>query len=105
MTATVKVMRVSDAKPYGDTTIEKHECIGRVQKQVGKELCDLKAKLNSKKLNDGKRLTGKGQLTEKYVDKLQNYYGMAIRSNVGNIENTYRAIWASLHHSGGTHDL
>ena len=28
-----------------------------------------------------KRLGGKGKLTDRIIDKLQNYYGIAIRSN------------------------
>lgn len=97
--------RVSDAKPYGDVDIVKDECIGHVQKRVGKGLRDLKTKLGSTKLSDGKTLTGKGRLTEKMMDKLQNYYGIAVRSHVGNVDDTYRAIWASLHHHGGSHDM
>lgn len=31
---------VLDAKPYNDTPIIKHECVGHVQKQVGQYLCD-----------------------------------------------------------------
>eukprot|EP00117_Sycon_ciliatum_P017869 scpid82715/ scgid16696/ len=97
--------RVSVAKPYGDTAIVKDECIGHVQKRVGKGLRDLKTKLGSTKLSDGKALTGKGRLTEKMMDKLQNYYGIAVRGHVGDVDGTYRAIWASLHHHGGSHDM
>ena len=37
-------------------------------------------------------------LTEKIIDCLQNYYGMAIRSNVGNLDTTKKAIFAVLFH-------
>ena len=94
--------RVTEANPYGDVAVVKDECIGHVQKRVGKGLRDLKAKLRSEKLSDGKPLCGKGRLTEKYMDKLQNYYGRAIRNNIGDLKLTYKAIWASLYHSAST---
>ena len=33
-----------------------------------------------------KGLGEKGKLTDNMIDKLQNYYGIAIRSNKGNLE-------------------
>ena len=56
---------------YSDDEIEvsKQECIGHAQKRVGTAL---------RKLKKG----GKGKLTDAIIDKLQNYYGIAIRSNV-----------------------
>ena len=92
---------VSQAKPYGETPITK-ECIGHVQKRLGKALRELKKKLRTEKLSDGKPLCGKGRLTHKYIDRLQNYYGRAIRVNVGDVEGTYKAIWASLCHRAST---
>jgi len=32
-----------------------------------------------------KGLGGKGKLTDAMIDRLQNYYGIAIRSNVGDL--------------------
>ena len=34
---------------------------------------------------DGKRLCGIGRLTNKAINTLQNYYGMVIRLNVGDL--------------------
>ena len=34
-------------------------------------------------LSNSKKISGTGRLTKKVIDKLQNYYGKAIRSNVG----------------------
>ena len=45
-----------------------------------------------------KSLGGKGRLTERMIDKMQNYYGIAIRSNVGNIDEMKKAILAVLFH-------
>ena len=36
--------------------------------------------------------------TNKLVDRLQNYYGMAIRSNVGDLNEMKKAIYAALFH-------
>ena len=41
---------------------------------------------------------GKGRLTDAMIDKLQNYYGIAIRSNSGDITAMKKVIHASLFH-------
>lgn len=72
---------VFESDPYGpDIKIEKIECVGHVQKRMGTRLRTLK---KSKKgvLEDGKTIGGKGRLTDKQEDKLQVYYGNAIRAN------------------------
>ncbi|GFX58660.1 CCHC-type domain-containing protein [Trichonephila clavipes] len=63
---------------YGENSVKKFECIGHIQKRVGSRLRKLKLKQ--------KGLGGRGKLTDSFIDKLQNYYGIAIRSNVINIE-------------------
>ena len=74
--------------------MEKKECIGHVQKRVGTALRKLKRE------NPG--VGGKGKLTDSQIDKLQNYYGIAIRSNVGNLAGMKKAIHASLMHCAST---
>ena len=74
--------------------MEKKECIGHVQKRVGTALHKLKQE------NPG--LGGKGKLTNSQIDKLQNYYGVAIRSSVGNLAGMKKAIHASLIHCAST---
>ena len=37
--------------------------------------------MKGKKLSDGKGILGKGRLTDKIINKMQSYYGMAIRQN------------------------
>ena len=69
-------MKVKDI--YGRNTVEKLECIGHVQKRVGSPLRKLK--------KSKKGLRGKGKLTDKLIDKLQNYNGIIKRSNVGNLK-------------------
>lgn len=75
---------------YGDIKVVKKECVGHVQKRVGTALRNLK------KANKG--IGGKGKLTNTIIDKLQNYYGIAIRSNSGDLKAMKSAIYASLFH-------
>ena len=81
---------------YEDAGIEmeKKECIGHVQKRVGTALRKLK--------RESPGLGGKGKLTDSQIDKLQNYYGIAIRSNVGDLAGMKKAIHASLMHCAST---
>ena len=68
--------------------VVKKECLGHVQKRVGTAL----RKLKKEKKGTG----GKGKLTDRMIDRLQNYYGRAIRSDVGNLSKMKNAIYASL---------
>jgi hypothetical protein len=65
---------------YTDCKVEKMDCVGHVQKRMGKHLLNLKA-TNKNKLADGKTIGGKGRLTESKIKQLQKYYGLAIRQN------------------------
>ena len=68
----------------------KKECVGHVQKCVGTAL---------RKLKKAKKGMGsKGKLTDSMMDKLQNFYGIAVRGNVGNLADMKKAINASLFH-------
>ena len=58
--------------------VEKLECIGHIQKRVGGRLRKLKQSCKEN-LDGGKKLGGAGRLREKDINKLQNYYGIAIR--------------------------
>ncbi|GFV70131.1 uncharacterized protein TNCV_4337401 [Trichonephila clavipes] len=60
------------------------------KKRVGSRLRKLK--------KNTKGLGGKGKLTDKFIDKLQNYYGIAIRSNVGCLEKMQSAVIAAFFH-------
>ncbi|GBM77648.1 hypothetical protein AVEN_226039-1 [Araneus ventricosus] len=80
---------------YGEDTVTKLECIGHVQKRVGLRLRKLKKKTIG--------LGGKGKLTDKFIDKLQNYYGIAICSNVGSIEKMQSAVIAAFFHCCSSH--
>ena len=81
---------VQDVCSRENVEVVKKECVGHVQKQVGSALRKLK--------KENKGLGGKGKLTDALIDRLQNYYGIAIRSNVSNLETMKKAIQASLNH-------
>ncbi|GBN79607.1 hypothetical protein AVEN_228022-1 [Araneus ventricosus] len=86
---------VCEDKPYGiNTTIEKVECVGHVQKRMGTRLRKLKKDMKRKKLADGKTISGKGPLTDELIKKLTTYYGNAIRKNKDNLLSMRKYIWA-----------
>ena len=58
----------------------------------------MKKRLGSKKLDDGKPIGGVGRLPDRMVDLLQTYFGMAVRTNTGDLQKMARAAWASLMH-------
>ena len=91
---------VCEAAPYGpNVTIVKEECVEHIQKRAGTGLRKLKKEQCGEKLEDGLGLSGRGRLTEDAIDRLQAYYGIAIRSNTHNLQSMCKAIWASLMHN------
>ena len=60
-----------------------------MQKRAGTRLRKLKK--NNKGL-------GKGKLTDHIIDKLQNFYGIAIRQNLGDLQSMKKAVVATLFH-------
>ena len=65
---------------YDGIKVEKMDCVGHVQKRMGKHLMNLKATTKGK-LEDGKTIGGRGRLTEEKIKQIQRYYGLAIRQN------------------------
>ena len=95
--------KIVQRKPYGDECIPKKlECIGHVQKRVGSRLRRLKSANKGLKLADGKGLGGKGRLTDGKIDVLQNYYGLAVRENLDDVDQMAKSIKASLYHVAST---
>ncbi|GFV89826.1 uncharacterized protein TNCV_4690551 [Trichonephila clavipes] len=92
---------VLEYKPYKDVNIEKLECVGHVEKRMGTRLRAMKL-LKGKKLEDKKSLGGRNRLTDAEIDKLQRYYGLAIRNNSGNLSAMKQAIWAIFFHKIST---
>ena len=79
--------KVFEMNVYGeDVQIKKLDCVGHVQKCMGKRLLNLKS-VTKGKLADAKTIRGRGRLTEAIIKKIQRYYGLAIRQNVLKIAN------------------
>lgn len=81
---------------YENKTIVKRECIGHYQKRVGCRLRKLK--------KNTKGLGGRGKLTDAKIDTLQNYFGIALRNNKGNLNQMIKACKASMYHVAGYHE-
>ena len=69
---------------------------------MGSALRRLVVEYKGKFLSDSKKISGTGRRTKKVTDKLHNYYGMAIRSNVGDLRGMMMAVQATLHHMTST---
>ncbi|GFW78539.1 uncharacterized protein TNCV_5110801 [Trichonephila clavipes] len=55
-----------------------------------------------KKLSDGKCISGKNRLTDKFIDTITTYYGNAIRQNNSSVSDMRQAIWAIYCHYRST---
>jgi len=64
---------------------------------MGKRLRDLKKNMKGKKLKDGKGIGGQGRLTDKRIDMLATFYGVAIRSSK-TLTAMKDNIWAIFYH-------
>ena len=79
---------------YPGIEVKKLECVGHYQKRLGTRLRNLKKK--------EKGLGGKGKLTDVIIDRLQNFFGLAIRRNCGNLIEMNKSVLASLFHVAST---
>ena len=87
------------AEAFGEKYIVvKEECVGNVKKRLGSGLRELKQKLRGTKLSDGNVIGEKQRLTDKAINKTQNYFGEAVRNNVEHIESMENDIWAIFKH-------
>ena len=87
---------VVNAKPYEKFSITpvKLECIGHIQKRLGNRLRKLRLSYKGTKTP----LSGKGKLTDKTINSMQNYFGLAIRKNQQNLSEMKKAVGAMLWH-------
>ncbi|GBL74184.1 hypothetical protein AVEN_231064-1 [Araneus ventricosus] len=61
-------LKISESKVYGEElVVEKLQCIGHVQQRMGTRLRNLRNKLKSTKLSDGKKISGRGRLTDAQI--------------------------------------
>ncbi|GBM39164.1 hypothetical protein AVEN_208343-1 [Araneus ventricosus] len=88
---------------YGDEfQVEKLACIGHVMKRMGPRLRRLKEKMKGQLLSDSKRFSGKNRLTDSQIDKIQNYYDLAIRRNLNSVHAMRQAVRAIFMHKLST---
>ena len=95
---------------YQGKQIEKLECVGHIQKRMGRELNNLVFKCKNKIFinSDGKKVKGIGgkkKLTKKDIYRIQGNYGAAIRKHVGDENRMRKAVWAIFHHRSGDHSM
>ena len=85
---------VSAGNPYKEFGInpKKLECIGHVQKRLSTCLRELRKSHKSSPTP----LSGRGKLTDKVINSLQNFYGIAIRENQGQLYKVKKAVGAIL---------
>jgi len=95
---------IVEEEVFGDKAVTKLECVGHVQKRMGSRLHSLKKRLGQTRLDDGKSIGGTGQLTLSTINKLQVYYGRAIRNNTHDIHQMQDAVMAIWHHSQSTNE-
>ena len=81
---------------YPGMKVRKLQCVGHVQKRVGNRLLKLKKNV--------KGLGGRGKLSKTVIERLQNFYGIAIRQNVGNLKEMQKACCATLFHVASSKD-
>lgn len=88
---------ILDLNPY-DVKVTKLECVLHVKKRMGSRL------RSEKKKNKGIGRKSPGQLTDRLINDLQNYYGLAIIRNTDSVEcRTKEVIWATYYHKCSTH--
>eukprot|EP00794_Sanderia_malayensis_P008342 gene8342-9243_t len=78
--------------------VTREECVGYVQERLEASLRRYKTGMKGKKLCDGKTVDGRGGVTDKIMEKMQNYFGQAICSNSENKIKMKKAIGRSLYY-------
>ena len=72
--------------------------MGHVQKRLGIALKTYKKNMKGQKMSDGGRVEGRGRLSDNVINKMQKYYGRAIRETSGDLNKMKTRIWATVHH-------
>ena len=91
-TSSFKEVVVANPYTHLGVTPVKLECIGHVQKRLGTRL---RNKVKEYK-GTSTPLSGRGKLTERTIESMQNFYGIAIRQNKGDLYQMKKAIGAIL---------
>lgn len=76
--------------------VVKKECVGHVEKRMGTRL------RNAKKNHKGIGGKGAGKLTDKVINDLTTFFGLAIRRHANSIEGMKQEIWETFFHKCST---
>ena len=93
-------LRVLQADPYDGRDIKRLQCTNHVAKSMGTAL----RKLVAAHKGTDESISGKGKLTDVRIKELTNYYGKAIKSHAGNLQEMEVAVWATFFHTISTND-
>ena len=94
--------KVFDTNVYDDYPVQKIECVGHVQKRVSTRLHNLVSCCGKRSLADGKIIGGRGRLTGDQIKAITQYYGSAIKDNLGDLKSMREAVWAIWFHKGSS---
>ena len=90
--------------PYSDVKIKKIEDVNHFAKRMLARINKIKQDNKTTILSDGKKLHGKGRMTDGQAIKFKIYFGKAIRENKSNLDNMYKRSWAIFKHRYSTND-
>lgn len=92
--------------PYPHSPVIKHECVNHIHKRMGTRLRKVKKDASTyTTTRTGKhqrRSLLAGKLTDDAIDKLQSYYGIALRNKHESVQEKAKAAWASFFHHAAT---
>jgi len=103
-----------DKQPYGEKfTVKKKECVLHVKKRMYRRAKEAKKLLTQQRKQKQKDTSTKAksrrksepkkvQLTNKLIQDLSLYYGLAIRRHTDSVENMKKEIWAAFFHKIST---
>ena len=92
---------VVESDPYNGINISKLECIGHIQKRVRRKLRNLKDGAFKDLYEDDEdewkfeKDSEKIRFTDKMINKLQNYYGIAVHASTGRTVEEMKRYWCS----------
>jgi hypothetical protein len=93
-----------ESPPYSDVKIKKIEDVNHFAKRMLARINKIKQDNKTTILSDGKKLHGKGRMTDGQAIKFKIYFGKAIRENKSNLDNMYKRSWAIFKHRYSTND-
>ena len=86
-------------------TPKKLLCIGHVEKTLRIRLRKLRNEKKHEILSDREKKSGKGRLTDKIINKIQIYDGIAIQQNPGKLHEMKKGVGTVLRHCSDMQDL